>query len=730
MTNQVASSQTTNLVPVQGIFAPEPTYALISLIGPAGTPFFANINPVQSGLTITNSTINSSTIGLSSPAAAAFSAASVAAFPSAATDIVNKQYLDGIAAGITWKQAVRAGSTGNIASLSGLQTIDTVSLQDQDRILVKNQLTAADNGIYVVSSGPWTRASDANTWDEYVGAVVFIDGGSQLGAAYYCTAQPGGTLGVTALNWSALSISSSYTAGTGLSLIGNQFSITDTGVGAATYGSAAAVPVFAVNAQGQLTSVTNTNIAINGNQITSGTVGSSYISGNYSGITGVGTIATGTWHGSEITVPYGGTGASSFTAGYLKADAQNPFTTVATIPNTDISGLGTMSTQNASSVAITGGSGAFSTLKTLGLTGYLKGNDTSAVTASTTIPSSDITGLGSMATQNANSVAITGGTITGITNLGADYLQLNTAATVTPAVGKLWWNGGTTLNVGMTANVTAPVNESSFVYIKASSAITKGQVVMFTGSVGASGIITGAPATGVTDGTYIMGVAAETLAHNDFGLVQTFGYLRGINTSAFVDGDVLWYDPAVTGGLTKTLPSAPNVKVQIAAVINAASGGSGEIFIRVSSGSVLGGTDSNVQFGTLNNGDVIVYDSTAQYWKNVAQSTLSVGTATNLAGGAAASIPYQSAAGTTAFLASGAGDAGKVLQSNGTAAPSWVMPTSYATVTDDTTTNATRYLLFADVTTGNLTTEYVSSTKLQFNPSTGALRASQLVIAP
>ena len=730
MTNQVASSQSTNLVPVQGIFAPEPTYALISLIGPAGTPFYANIDPVQSGLTITNSTINSSTIGLSAPAAAAFTAASVANAPVATTDVTNKQYVDGMVAGITWKAAARAATTVDLPALSGLLTVDTVTLVAGDRVLVKNQATASENGIYVAASGAWARAADANAWDEFVGAVIFIDGGSQAGLAWYCTAQPGGTLGSTAINWSNLSVSATYSAGTGLSLIGSTFSITNTGVSANTYGAAATVPVITVNAQGQITGVTNTSIAINGNQITSGTVGSSYISGSYSGITGVGTIATGTWHGSEITVPYGGTGASSFTAGYLKADAQNPFTTVTSIPSTDISGLGTMATQNASSVSITGGSGAFSTLKTLGLTGYLKGNDTSAVTASATIPSGDISGLGTMATQNANSVAISGGYATGLTNLGADYLQLNTGATVTPAVGKIWWNGGTTLNVGMTTNVTAPVNESEFIYIKASSAITKGQVVMFTGSVGASGVITGAPATGITEGTYIMGVAAETLAHNDFGLVQSFGYLRGIDTSAFVDGDIVWYNPAVTGGLTKTLPSAPNIKVQIAAVINAASGASGEIFIRINSGSVLGGTDSNVQITSVADTQLLQYYGAGSYWRNVNTSSVSVGTATNLAGGAAASIPYQSASGTTAFLASAAGDSGKVLQSNGTSAPSWVTPTSYATVTDDTTTNATRYILFANVTSGNLTTEYVSSTKLKYNPSTGALTASQLVIAP
>ena len=703
MSNDVSSQQTTNIVPVQGIFQPAPTYSLVTLIGPAGTPFYASINPNQSGLSITNSTINSSSIGLYSPSTAAFTSATVSATPTGSNDVVNKAYVDFVAAGLTWKQAVRVASTANITTLSGLLTIDTITVTEGERVLVKNQGTAANNGIYNASAGPWTRALDANSWDEYVGAITFVESGSQAGSAWYSSAQPGGTLGVTDINWSNFSVASTYTAGTGLTLLANQFSITNTGVTATNYGSASSVATFTVNAQGQLTTASSTSIGIAANQVTSGT----------------------------FTVAQGGTGADTFTAGYLKANGTTAFSTVSNIPNTDISGLGTMSTQNATSVAITGGSGAFGTLKTLGLTGYLKGNDTSAVTASATIPSSDISGLGSMATQNANSVSITGGTVTGITNLGSDYLQLNVAATVTPAVGKIWWNGGTTLNVGMTANVTAPVNESEFVYIKASSAITKGQVVMFTGSVGASGIITGAPATGVTDGTYIMGIAAETLALNDFGLVQSFGYLRGINTAAYIDGDVLWYDPTVTGGLTKTLPVAPNVKVQLAAVINASSGGSGEIFIRINAGSTLGGTDSNVQItGTPSDGSLLQYYTTGGYWRNVASSTVAVGTATNLAGGAAASIPYQSAAGATAFLASAAGDSGKVLQSNGTSAPTWATPTAYATVTDDTTTNATRYPLFAAVTSGNLTTEYVSSTKLQFNPSTGALTASQLIIAP
>lgn len=243
------------------------------------------------------------------------------------------------------------------------------------------------------------------------------------------------------------------------------------------------------------------------------------------------------------------------------------------------------------------------------------------------------------------------GTMSTLQQAWLPWVTFDNAPGVIPtAVGSAYWDGGTTLGVQMTANVLGRVNEDLFYYIKASSAITKGQVIMFTGAVGASGVPTGAPATGVTDGSYIMGVAAESIALNGFGLVQFSGTLKGINTSAFSDGDILWYDPAITGGFTKTKPSAPNIKVQMAAVINAGSGGSGSILIRVNAGSVLGGTDSNVQFSTLTNNDLIQYDGALQYWKNVPASSVSIGTATNLAGGAANRIAYQTGAGATSFI--------------------------------------------------------------------------------
>lgn len=204
---------------------------------------------------------------------------------------------------------------------------------------------------------------------------------------------------------------------------------------------------------------------------------------------------------------------------------------------------------------------------------------------------------------------------TTITNL--DYLDFDTTYNTTLAAGQLGWNGNDTLGLGMIGgNVVQHIGEDQFFYCKATATITKGQVVMFTGAVGASGVPTGAPATGITDGNYIMGIAAENIANNGFGLIQSFGTLRNVNTSGYADGDILWYNPAVAGGLTKTKPVAPNVKAQMAAVINGGSAGGGTILIRINAGSILGGSDSNAEIGLPSNGQIITYDGQDGYWKN------------------------------------------------------------------------------------------------------------------
>lgn len=215
----------------------------------------------------------------------------------------------------------------NAGTLAAL-TLDGVLMTVGKRVLIYNQTNQFENGIYTVTtvgSGAvaWvlTRATDADSYgagpdalDE--GSTFFVQAGATgAGETYTCTTQGTITFGTTAITFSQIGATQVYSAGTGLTLSGTQFSITATGVTANTYGSASSVPVVTINAQGQITSVTDTAIAINGNQITSGTVGTSYLSGSYTGITGVGTLTAGTWTANTIGAGYGGTGYASYSVG-------------------------------------------------------------------------------------------------------------------------------------------------------------------------------------------------------------------------------------------------------------------------------------------------------------------------------------------------------------------------------------------------------------------------------
>jgi hypothetical protein len=201
-----------------------------------------------------------------------------------------------------------------------LTVLDGYTLQPTDRILVKNEATQANNGIYTWATGGTvlTRATDFDTSTEIAsGDFTFVSNGTLYASTSWVQTQPVATVGTDAIIWQQFSGAGTYSAGTGLTLSGTQFSITNTGVTAAAYGSASSVPTFTVNAQGQLTLATDASISINGNQITSGTVGSSYVSGSYTGITGVGTLTAGTWTADTISTAYGGTGLTSYTAGDL-----------------------------------------------------------------------------------------------------------------------------------------------------------------------------------------------------------------------------------------------------------------------------------------------------------------------------------------------------------------------------------------------------------------------------
>lgn len=235
------------------------------------------------------------------------------------------------------------------------------------------------------------------------------------------------------------------------------------------------------------------------------------------------------------------------------------------------------------------------------------------------------------------------GTLSSVNQDNVGYLRFSNYPSPTPGTqaGTISWNdtGGLDMHMGIpgdntgASNITQQVGEEIYVYGKASAAINDSplQAVYKTGTVGASGTITFAPTiAGLTDPGAIIGVATEPIANNSFGRVTAFGVVRNITTNGtaygevWADNDDIWYNPT-TGGLTKTKPSAPGVKIQIGTVINAGSGGSGSFQVLLLPGSVLGGTDSNVEFSSLANNNLISYDSTAGYWKNVTPGSVPFG---------------------------------------------------------------------------------------------------------
>ena len=147
------------------------------------------------------------------------------ATPTNDSDAANKLYVDNSVQGLDAKASCRAATTANI-TLSGTQTIDSVAVTAGQRVLVKDQSTASQNGIYLANASTWTRAPDADTWDELVHAFTFIEGGTANGNnGFVCTVAPGGTLGTTAVTWVQFSGAGQITAGTGMSKSGNTLNV-------------------------------------------------------------------------------------------------------------------------------------------------------------------------------------------------------------------------------------------------------------------------------------------------------------------------------------------------------------------------------------------------------------------------------------------------------------------------------------------------------------------------
>lgn len=401
---------------------------------------------------------------------ATLTAGTVSTTPASGTDIANKSYVDTVAAaGIhyhtpvyvespntagnlnaTYNQPGGAGvGVGATLTNAGTQvalTIDGVLMTVGKRVLIYNQTSAFQNGVYTVTtvgdgSTNWvlTRATDADTYAPSSpnslgqGDAFFVtNGDTGAGEGYVCTTVGTITFGVTAITFVQFSSAQAYNAGTGLNLSpATTFNISNTGVTASTYGSASQVPVFAVNAQGQLTSVTNTAISIsagavsglaasattdttNASNITSGTLPSGRLIGGYSQLTGVGTLTSGTWQADTIGVSYGGTGQTTYTNGQILIGNAAGSLTKTTITA-------------GSNISVTNGDGSI-TIAVAGAVGSVSSVDVSGGTTGLTTSGGPITTSGTITLAGTLNLA-NGGTGATTVSGAQTNLQVDPAGT-------------------------------------------------------------------------------------------------------------------------------------------------------------------------------------------------------------------------------------------------------------------------------------------------------------
>jgi hypothetical protein len=213
-------------------------------------------------------------------------------------------------------------------------------------------------------------------------------------------------------------------------------------------------------------------------------------------------------------------------------------------------------------------------------------------------------------------------------------LAFDTSTSIDPSQGQITWEADTsTLIFGVTGSLDLHLGADQLTLCRNNSnsvAIPKGTAVMFAGTLGNSGRIKVAPM--VADGTFpgyvFFGLAAETIAGGADGFVTTFGKIRGIDTNAYTEGDILWCNPAVAGGLTATEPTAPNLKLTVAAVISKAN--NGILMVRWDTGRRLQDLHDVEANGTKDDGDTLNWNASASRWEPTDRLTLLEQRVTNI----------------------------------------------------------------------------------------------------
>ena len=533
-----------------------------------------------------------------------------------------KQYVDSVAQGLAIKGAAKVATTGNLVSLSGLLTVDTVTLVAGDRVLVKNQLTPSQNGIYVASSGAWVRSDDMNTGAEAESAFVFVTSGSANQSTGWVQITPAPiTLGVTGLIFSQFSGAGTYTAdGLGIILSGNQFQLKLDG-----------------------TTLSKSSLGL---KVATGGITNNEISGTaaiaYSKLALSNSIVN-----ADIN--------SAAAIAYSKLNLSN------SIINSDINSSAAISRTKIASgspnqVVVNDGSGVLSSVATL------PNSNTSGTSSNT--PNTLVLRDGS-GNFSSNIITTTSLEINGTSGSGFVQLDVQSAAPSAPPSQDIriytdQSNGVTRLRDIDSGGAIFTLHRDGFfiVYNQTGSTINKGQAVyvngVYTGGSSNAPTIALAKSNSTTTAPSI-GLAFENIANNSFGRVMTMGVLSGFDTSAFTNGQAVYLSSTVAGSFTSTEPLAPNISQLMGYIVNSSVSGSIDLSIRSALNTSSGSYRSSFQVGPASGTSTV----------NIAFANSNVGT---LGWNPSSSFPIN--------LPTSQGSAGQYLYGDGSGNLNWINPLS------------------------------------------------------
>jgi hypothetical protein len=576
-------------------------------------------------------TLGTSTANIST---ANITAGTVATAPVNNTDIVNKQYADAIASGIHFHEAVNLATTAALpantynngtsgvgatltGNANGALSVDSTLTIASERVLVKNEAAGANNGVYTVtqvgSAGtPYilTRATDFDSVGTGVNEIdegdffLVTSGTANLNTAWVQQTPPPITIGTTALVFQQFAAPITYTAGTGLSESPTYtFNIANIGT-AGTYGSASSVPVITTNAQGQVTGVTPTAIAISGaavsgnisgsadsvaNALTAGTYLTS--GGTYNGSAArtfavdatdantaskvVARDASGNFSAGTITATLSGAATSATTATNLAGGAANqiPFQTGAGATSFAVAPTASNQVLNWNGSAFTWSAGTISgialgsNLADLTFGTYLTGTSYNGSTAVTLATNATNANTASTIVARDASGNFTAGTITAALSGNASTATTATNVSGTVAVA----NGGTGLSTTTAYSVVFSGTTATGNFQASAGPGTTGQILTSNGagalptfqtSTSATQTLTnktisGADNTLTVDGTVPVGF--RTIPQNS----QSAAYTLVLADS----GKHIFHPSADTTARTFTIPANSSVAYPVGTAI-------------------------------------------------------------------------------------------------------------------------------------------------------------------